>query len=162
MIRLRLPPTFMPATPLVPALDDVAGAEAEGEGLAAVQAGVELGAVLQPAGVVDLDDLAARAPRRPGRASDPTYLSPEGVTTSRPRLASAGVALTGPGEGARKGPAVASKAAWPQGARKGLGIAWAILLDGRVLCRMERRLYVNRPAATTLPPLTTAATGLIP
>src|SRR6185295_11408593 len=45
---------------LVPSLEGVAGAEAEGEGAVAVAAGIELGAVLQPADVVDLDDLAVR------------------------------------------------------------------------------------------------------
>src|SRR5262245_19975618 len=44
--------------PLVPPLDSVAGAEAEGERVLAVAAGVELGAVLEPAGILDLDDPA--------------------------------------------------------------------------------------------------------
>src|SRR5436305_1497503 len=42
----------------VPAADDLPAAEVEAEGALAVMAGVELGAVLQPAGVVDVDGLA--------------------------------------------------------------------------------------------------------
>jgi hypothetical protein len=51
-------PFFMDATPLVPALDDLAEAEAELEGIAAIDAAVELGAVEEGAGVVDHDLVA--------------------------------------------------------------------------------------------------------
>src|SRR5437763_1687425 len=50
---------------LVPALDDLAGAKREAERPAAILAAVELGAVLEPAGVMDLDGIALGR-RRPG------------------------------------------------------------------------------------------------
>src|SRR3982750_796181 len=56
--QLALAAHLHPDEPLVPPLDGIAGAEAEGERVLAVAAGVELRAVLQPAGVVDLDDPA--------------------------------------------------------------------------------------------------------
>src|SRR5262249_15893361 len=57
--QLSLAPDHHEGNALVPARDDLAGAELEGEGLAA-PAAVKLRTVLQPAGVVDHDHVAAR------------------------------------------------------------------------------------------------------
>ena len=62
MVSVRLPPTFMPATPSIPATNHLAGAQAKRERLAAIARAVELlpfvvgpGLVVQPAGVVNGD-----------------------------------------------------------------------------------------------------------
>src|SRR5262245_50277500 len=56
--QLALAAYFHAGDPLVPALDDMARSQREREGPPVVLARIELGAVLEPAGVVDVDGLA--------------------------------------------------------------------------------------------------------
>src|SRR3990172_3125890 len=61
---------------LVPALDDAAPAQREGEGLAAVHRAVELGAILEPAGVVHGDRVTGGG--LCARALDPIHVAEAG------------------------------------------------------------------------------------
>src|SRR5439155_3945487 len=78
---------------LVPARDDLAGPDLEAvEGLAAVAAGVELGAVVEPAGVVDADQVVLLH-HLAGAGGDVDVLEPVGKLDRR--LAGAGVEVVG-------------------------------------------------------------------